>query len=275
MSVEWIFKKLKFGFELNYCEYWNHFLMHLNVSHHRLNTHLHCNSNWDGDPNEGLICLGFVLGPSHWFTEQLWYSTIFSFSSNLKMQQFMLGRCFLVMSSVFTVSLLRKINVSYIIYFDEVHKTLAFAYVLIFWFIMGVGIVEHSIVSRREALARARQLNLDLVEVNACFQFFSSEFLFFFSFFFCDFGFSLSLLWVLLNMPLVLLISDVRDQLICSLFVLQVSGGANPPVCKIMDFNKEQFLKDAREKERAKSKVCYNEGICKFALVLMLFKKRK
>lgn len=56
---------------------------------------------------------------------------------------------------------------------------------------------EHSIVSRREALARARQLNLDLVEV---------------------------------------------------------SGSANPPVCKIMDFNKEQFLKDAREKERAKSK---------------------
>ncbi|XP_024028795.1 translation initiation factor IF3-1, mitochondrial isoform X1 [Morus notabilis] len=56
---------------------------------------------------------------------------------------------------------------------------------------------EHTIVSRREALARARQLNLDLVEV---------------------------------------------------------SGKANPPVCKIMDFNKEMYQKEVRDKERAKAK---------------------
>lgn len=55
----------------------------------------------------------------------------------------------------------------------------------------------HGVISRREALERAKQLNLDLVEVQ---------------------------------------------------------GTANPPVCKLMDFHKEKFKHETKEKERAKSK---------------------
>ncbi|XP_062081565.1 translation initiation factor IF3-1, mitochondrial-like [Humulus lupulus] len=56
---------------------------------------------------------------------------------------------------------------------------------------------EHTVVSRDEALDRARKLNLDLVEVQ---------------------------------------------------------GTANPPVCKIMDFHKEKYVKQVRVKDRVKSK---------------------
>ncbi|PON45066.1 Translation initiation factor [Parasponia andersonii] len=56
---------------------------------------------------------------------------------------------------------------------------------------------EHSIVSRHEALERARRLDLDLVEIQA---------------------------------------------------------STDPPVCKIMDFHKEQYQKQLRDKDRAKSK---------------------
>ncbi|KAF5752003.1 Translation initiation factor 3 family protein putative isoform 1 [Tripterygium wilfordii] len=56
---------------------------------------------------------------------------------------------------------------------------------------------EHHVVSRREALERARKLNLDLVEVQR---------------------------------------------------------NADPPVCKIMDFHKERYKQEVKEKERAKSK---------------------
>lgn len=55
----------------------------------------------------------------------------------------------------------------------------------------------HSVLSMREALERARSLNLDLVEVQRA---------------------------------------------------------ANPPVCKIMDFHKEKFKQEVKEKDRAKSK---------------------
>ncbi|KAM6582140.1 hypothetical protein CsatB_009142 [Cannabis sativa] len=56
---------------------------------------------------------------------------------------------------------------------------------------------EHTVVSRDEALERARKLNLDLVEVQ---------------------------------------------------------GTASPPVCKIMDFHKEKYVKQVRVKDRIKSK---------------------
>lgn len=42
------------------------------------------------------------------------------------------------------------------------------------------------------------------------------------------------------------------------LYILQVQGTANPPVCKIMDYHKEKYKKETREKEQIKIKVGYN-----------------
>ena len=42
--------------------------------------------------------------------------------------------------------------------------------------------------------------------------------------------------------------------------IVQVQKNAKPPVCKIMDYHKEQYKQQEKEKERAKSKVqfcCY------------------
>lgn len=39
--------------------------------------------------------------------------------------------------------------------------------------------------------------------------------------------------------------------------MLQVDKNAKPPVCKIMDFHKEAYKKQEKDKERAKSKVQY------------------
>ncbi|KAJ4962258.1 hypothetical protein NE237_022197 [Protea cynaroides] len=66
----------------------------------------------------------------------------------------------------------------------------------------------HEIVSRREALERARKLHLDLVEVQR---------------------------------------------------------NANPPVCKIMDFHKEKYKQEVKEKDRSKTKsvVTLRKGDCK------------
>ncbi|XP_042413462.1 translation initiation factor IF3-1, mitochondrial-like [Zingiber officinale] len=64
-------------------------------------------------------------------------------------------------------------------------------------FIRLVSDDGHGIVTRREALDRAKKLNLDLVEVQ---------------------------------------------------------GNADPPVCKIMDFHKERYKREVKEKERAKTK---------------------
>lgn len=36
---------------------------------------------------------------------------------------------------------------------------------------------------------------------------------------------------------------------------VQVDRKANPPVCKIMDFHKEKYKKETKEKERLKTKV--------------------
>ncbi|KAH7685028.1 translation initiation factor IF-3 protein [Dioscorea alata] len=70
-------------------------------------------------------------------------------------------------------------------------------------FVRVVSDEGHCIVSRLEALDRAKRLNLDLVEVQR---------------------------------------------------------HANPPVCKIMDFYKEKFRQEVKEKERVKSKVALRNG---------------
>jgi hypothetical protein len=38
---------------------------------------------------------------------------------------------------------------------------------------------------------------------------------------------------------------------------VQVDRKSDPPVCKIMDFHKEKYKKDTKEKERLKTKVFY------------------
>jgi translation initiation factor IF-3 len=45
-------------------------------------------------------------------------------------------------------------------------------------------------------------------------------------------------------------------MLIYNLVAVQVHRKSDPPVCKIMDFHKEKYNKDAKEKERLKTKVC-------------------
>lgn len=39
--------------------------------------------------------------------------------------------------------------------------------------------------------------------------------------------------------------------------MLQVQKNGKPPVCKIMDFHKEMYKRQEKDKERAKSKVQY------------------
>jgi translation initiation factor IF-3 len=45
-------------------------------------------------------------------------------------------------------------------------------------------------------------------------------------------------------------------MLLYNLVTVQVHRKSDPPVCKIMDFHKEKYNKDAKEKERLKTKVC-------------------
>ncbi|KAH9316141.1 hypothetical protein KI387_024768, partial [Taxus chinensis] len=66
----------------------------------------------------------------------------------------------------------------------------------------------HEVIPKREALARAKKLKLDLVEVQR---------------------------------------------------------NANPPVCKIMDYNKEKYKQQQREKERTKNKKLSENAVNKYA----------
>lgn len=52
---------------------------------------------------------------------------------------------------------------------------------------------------------------------------------------------------------------------VASLFnIVQVDRNAKPPVCKIMDFHKEMYKQQLKEKDRLKGKVC-----CSFCLLLL------
>ena len=46
------------------------------------------------------------------------------------------------------------------------------------------------------------------------------------------------------------------------LLFLQVQRNANPPVCKLMDFHREKYKQQLKEKDRAKSKVRYIVDLC-------------
>lgn len=89
-------------------------------------------------------------------------------------------------------------------------------------------------MSRREALERAQSRRLDLVEVIAILT-----------------GFIYNVLYC----------KHVRGLFcLCLLFllpILQVDRNAKPPVCKIMDYHREKYVKKLKEKERAKSKVLF------------------
>jgi translation initiation factor IF-3 len=47
--------------------------------------------------------------------------------------------------------------------------------------------------------------------------------------------------------------------MLMNLVSMQVHRKSDPPVCKIMDFHKEKYNKDVKEKERLKTKVCLQE----------------